>query len=163
MAAEKKTGKKQDAPVRTPKKAAGAKTGKKQDALVTELKKQVKKLANQVKALEKERDALDKQLAKQRAKAKDAIAAAEKNAKKAIAKARATYSSQSSKAVTFIEDHSPIDVPDVIEKALGADAPAASAGPDGSWTVTRLRAEARAQKVPGYSRMTKPQLLSALS
>ncbi|MFZ2012515.1 MAG: hypothetical protein WAV00_01680 [Nocardioides sp.] len=34
--------------------------------------------------------------------------------------------------------------------------------PDESWTVTQLRAEARAKGVPGYSRQTKAQLLAAL-
>jgi peptidoglycan hydrolase CwlO-like protein len=33
------------------------------------------------------------------------------------------------------------------------------AAPDDSWTVTRLRAEARARGVAGYSRKTKEQLL----
>jgi hypothetical protein len=35
-------------------------------------------------------------------------------------------------------------------------------GPDDSWTVTRLRAEARARGVSGYSRKTKVQLLDDL-
>jgi hypothetical protein len=34
--------------------------------------------------------------------------------------------------------------------------------PDDSWTVTRLRAEARARGVAGYSRKTKEQLLADL-
>ena len=35
-------------------------------------------------------------------------------------------------------------------------------GPDDSWTVTRLRAEARARGVVGYSRKTKAQLIADL-
>jgi len=35
--------------------------------------------------------------------------------------------------------------------------------PDQSWTVTRLRASAREAGVPGYSRMTKAALITALS
>jgi len=34
--------------------------------------------------------------------------------------------------------------------------------PDESWNVTRLRAEARARGIPGYSRKTKDQLLTEL-
>ena len=41
-------------------------------------------------------------------------------------------------------------------------APETVAGPDESWTVTRLRAEARARGVAGYSRKTKAQLLADL-
>lgn len=39
---------------------------------------------------------------------------------------------------------------------------ASTAGPDDSWTVTALRAEARTRGIAGYSRKTKAELLSAL-
>ena len=42
-------------------------------------------------------------------------------------------------------------------------APETAARPDESWTVTRLRAEARARGVAGYSRKTKAQLLADLT
>jgi peptidoglycan hydrolase CwlO-like protein len=42
-------------------------------------------------------------------------------------------------------------------------APETAARPDESWTVTRLRAEARARGVAGYSRKTKAQLLADLA
>jgi peptidoglycan hydrolase CwlO-like protein len=48
---------------------------------------------------------------------------------------------------------------------VAAAAPAASAAgapPVETWTVTRLRAEARSRGVTGYSRMTKDQLLAAV-
>lgn len=45
-----------------------------------------------------------------------------------------------------------------------ADAPAdvATGAPDDSWTVTRLRAEARSRGLTGYSRKTKAELLAEL-
>ncbi len=42
-------------------------------------------------------------------------------------------------------------------------APETVGGPDGSWTVTRLRAEARARGIAGYSRKTKAQLIADLA
>jgi hypothetical protein len=38
----------------------------------------------------------------------------------------------------------------------------ASAGPNDTWTVAALRAEARKQKVTGYSRLSKTALLDKL-
>jgi chromosome segregation ATPase len=43
-----------------------------------------------------------------------------------------------------------------------ASKPERGTAPDESWTVTRLRAEARTRGVPGYSRQSKAQLLAAL-
>jgi len=48
------------------------------------------------------------------------------------------------------------------EPASETAATVPTTGPDDSWTVTRLRAEARARRVPGYSRKTKEQLLDDL-
>lgn len=47
-------------------------------------------------------------------------------------------------------------------KAAKAAKAARRTAPDESWTVTRLRAEARTRGVPGYSRQSKAQLLAAL-
>jgi peptidoglycan hydrolase CwlO-like protein len=50
------------------------------------------------------------------------------------------------------------------DASLGsATPPTASAVPDESWTVSRLRASARDAAVPRYSRMTKAALLEALT
>ena len=53
--------------------------------------------------------------------------------------------------------------------AMSAESPGSNpvatpavAGPDGSWTVARLREEARACGLTGLSRMTKAELLAAL-
>lgn len=58
-------------------------------------------------------------------------------------------------------DHAPADHGDV-----PVDPPVTELDPgerpDESWTVTRLRARARAQGLQGYSRATKAQLLAAL-
>jgi peptidoglycan hydrolase CwlO-like protein len=48
------------------------------------------------------------------------------------------------------------------ERTAPAVSTTAPTGPDESWTVTRLRAEARARGVAGYSRRTKAQLLADL-
>jgi ribosome-binding ATPase YchF (GTP1/OBG family) len=41
-------------------------------------------------------------------------------------------------------------------------APSAPTTPDETWTLTALRAEARARKLPGYSRKSKADLLTEL-
>ena len=50
-------------------------------------------------------------------------------------------------------------------EATAGPAPAStgSAQPDESWTVTRLRATAREASLPRYSRMTKAELVDALT
>ena len=136
--AGKKSAPKKSASAKSAAKKVSTKAGKKQDALVADLKKQVKRL-------EKERDALSDKLDKQKSKVK-----------KAATKAREAAAATAEAAVAFVEGHTPIDVPEPIEKALAAP------GPDASWTVTKLRSEARGRGVAGYSRMTKAQLLSAL-
>jgi hypothetical protein len=42
-------------------------------------------------------------------------------------------------------------------------APASATTPDATWTVTRLREEAKARGIAGYSRMPKADLLAVLS
>ena len=44
-----------------------------------------------------------------------------------------------------------------------ADASESAAGPDESWTVVQLRAEARSRGITGLSGKSKAQLLEALS
>ena len=118
----------------------------KKDALIDDLSAQVKQLGKRVKAVEKERDALLKKADQQKAKAKKAVRAAEKQARKEIKKARQTAEQATDAIVTTVRDHTP----------------AASQGPDASWTVAQLRAEARRREIAGYSRMTKAQLIATL-
>jgi hypothetical protein len=58
----------------------------------------------------------------------------------------------------------PAPVVEPVEATGGVPEAAAvpGAAPDDSWTVTRLRAQARARGVAGYSRKTKVQLLADL-
>lgn len=56
----------------------------------------------------------------------------------------------------------PVATPVSVRRAPAKTAAPASPSPDASWTVTRLRAAARAKGVVGYSRKSKDQLLAAL-
>lgn len=125
-------------------KKSGKSTRSTADALVDDLSKQVKKLSKQLKVVEQERDALAAKISKQKAKAKATVRAVEKKLRKELKKTQAA-----------VRDHVPAPAPEPAAEAV-------SSGPDDSWTVARLRAEARAQHVTGYSRMTKSQLLVAL-
>lgn len=53
-------------------------------------------------------------------------------------------------------------VPAPVVAAAAESATTTPTAPDDAWTVTRLRAEARARGVAGYSRKTKDQLLAEL-
>jgi hypothetical protein len=53
--------------------------------------------------------------------------------------------------------HLPPDTPAATSPALGP-----AVGPDDSWTVAQLRAEARTRGLAGLSRKTKAELLAAL-
>jgi hypothetical protein len=48
------------------------------------------------------------------------------------------------------------------DAAMTASVSPTTSGPDDSWTVTALRAEARSRGVAGYSRKSKAQLLAEL-
>lgn len=162
-------------PKKSEAKKSGSKTsGKakrsKHEALVDDLSTQVKKLAKHLKTAEKERDALGKKLDKHKAKTAEAIRAVEKKSRKQLKKAQAVAMptatptatpavKSAAKSTATLAAKTPATSP---VKAPAAPAAKTSAAPDDSWTVTRLRAEARAQTVAGYSRMTKGQLLAAI-
>jgi hypothetical protein len=55
------------------------------------------------------------------------------------------------------------EVVEVETPAESTPGPAPEAGPDDSWTVTALRAEARSRGLAGYSRKSKAELLAALA
>lgn len=57
----------------------------------------------------------------------------------------------------------PVEVVEVETPVESAPSAASKAGPDDSWTVTALRAEARARGIAGYSRKSKAELIAALS
>ncbi len=125
--------------------AAVRKLLKKQEALVAELTEQVRKQRAKLKKAATEREELEARIEKHKARAKAA-----------------------KRKYQAIKDH-PVDAPSPVEKGgkAGPDTPVPVAttaeGPDASWTVARLRAEARARRVTGYSRLTKAELLDALT
>lgn len=106
-------------------------------------------------------------------RALEVAAKAEKQARKAQKKARkalATVTEHTETPLAPVPDlpaESTPDGPGTDEQPLAARAlePAVMVPADepyATWSLTRLRAEARAQGVPGYSRMPREQLLLAL-
>lgn len=136
----------------------------KKDVLIDDLSTQVKKLSKQVRRLEKERDDLIGAVDQQRKKAIKAVRKVQKRARKEIVNARERAETATESAVSTILDHAPDAATDQAgdEGPLETETPLV-AGPDSSWTVVDLRAVAKKREVAGYSRMSKAQLLSALS
>ncbi len=132
----------------------------KKDVLIDDLSTQIKKLSKQVRRLEKERDELASAVEQQRKKAIKTVRKVEKRARKEIVNARERAETATESAVSTILDHAPLVDSDPVETV--AETPLVS-GPDPSWKVVDLRAVAKKREVPGYSRMTKAQLLSALT
>jgi peptidoglycan hydrolase CwlO-like protein len=130
---------------------AKKKTKKKAGSSEKELKASVKKLRAQLAASEKSAGKWKTRAGSRAAEVaglKTELKATRRRAKKAEESA-STWKQRARSAVTPA-------VPD-------AGTPAApSSTPDETWTVTRLRAEARARGVAGYSRRTKLQLLDDL-
>jgi len=132
-----------------------------------ELKAAVKKLRSQLAAAEK-----SAQKWKSRAKAyqsdaagaKAELAAVRRRLDKAAASATKWKGRAKSAGRTSAAPPAPVvDPSHDSDPALEAvPVPVPGAAPDDSWTVTRLRAEARARGVAGYSRKTKVQLLDDL-
>jgi len=118
---------------------------KKQEALVAELTAQLKKQGKKLKRSEADRADLERRVEKHKARAKAAKR-----------KYQAIKDHEIVRPVPNLGPDSPL--PD--QTAAGPDETAME--PDESWTVTRLRAEARARGVVGYSRLTKAQILQAL-
>lgn len=56
-----------------------------------------------------------------------------------------------------------VSAEDVVEAPATEGTVPATATPDASWTVTRLRAAAREQGIAGYSRRSKAELLQLLT
>ncbi len=128
----------------------------KKDVLIDDLSTQIKKLSKQVRRLEKERDELLEAVDQQRKKAIKAVRKVEKRARKEIVNARERAETATESAVSTILDHAPAAVSEAVTESPLV------AGPNASWTVVDLRAAAKKREVPGYSRMTKAQLLAAL-
>lgn len=87
--------------------------------------------------------------------------AKEKAAKwKAEARQERTTSAKLESQLRRGERRAPVDAEPPSERG---DLPVADGAPDATWTVARLRQDARQRGVSGYSRMTKAQLLDVLS
>lgn len=141
----------------------------KKDVLIEDLSTQIKKLSKQVRRLEKERDELVGAVDQQRKKAIKAVRKVEKRARKEIVNARERAETATESAVSTILDHAPRVVTDGTAEEVEVDDPQIGnetplvVGPDSSWTVVDLRAVAKKREVAGYSRMSKAQLLAALT
>ena len=132
------------------------------------LKAKVKKLKAKVKKLRARVDRADVKTARwqTRAQQNDATIASleERVAKRDKQLAKARRAATQPEAVPGEPSLSGEDVPAlslVAPDEVAVDEPAA--GPDESWTVVRLRAEARSRGLTGISGMTKAQLLAALT
>ena len=128
------------------KKAKPSKTSTAADSVVKELKSTVKQLRTSLEQAEAK-------VAKWKAAAKQYEAAAV-GATKQLAKTTKALEKARRAPVAATKPAAPTPV-----------APTPTAGsdlPDESWTVTRLRATARARGVAGYSRMSKADLIDAL-
>jgi len=126
-----------------------------------ELKGAVKKLRSQLAAAEKSAEKW-----KSRAKAHKSDA---KDAKTELTAVRRRLDKASASAAKWKSRAASGNGPDAAPTPSTAAAEPASesaattpTAPDDTWTVTRLRAEARARGVAGYSRKTKEQLLADL-
>jgi chromosome segregation ATPase len=144
---------------KSPKKSTGKKSSPEselaaaQDAIkalrstVAMLEKNVVKLEKRLeKNVVKLEGRLEKRVSEFRDEAQKLRAAAEKAGKSAVKSAKKAYDSAVGEP----------EAPEKVEVIPLADVPKAE------MTVTQLRAAARAQGVPGYSRMTKAQLIAAL-
>jgi TolA-binding protein len=129
---------------------------------VDELTAQVTALRSRVEMLEDQVDFWKKRAAKQKSRVKKVTRRAESAIAEATELARKRSSSKAEKRAEksrqAIADHDVDDRPRAEPMAL-KDAPPL---PEASWNVTRLRAAAREQGVPRYSRMSRQELLDVL-
>lgn len=126
-----------------------------------ELKAAVKKLRSQLAAAEKSAEKWKKRAterAKDAAGTKSELTAVRRRLDKAAASA-AKWKDRA-KAATSAAAATPPGPAVVPASESAVTVPTTE--PDDSWTVTRLRAEARSRRIAGYSRKTKEQLLLEL-
>jgi hypothetical protein len=107
----------------------------------------------------KGRSEVERELKAQAKKLRAQLAAAEKSAEKWKAKAKDHRSVAVGAKAELAAVRRRLEK---TETAATPETPAASTAPDDSWTVTRLRAEARSRGIAGYSRKSKEQLLLEL-
>jgi hypothetical protein len=110
----------------------------------------------------KGRSEVERELKAQAKKLRAQLAAAEKSAEKWKAKAKDHRSVAVGAKAELAAVRRRLEKTETAETAATPETPAASTAPDDSWTVTRLRAEARSRGIAGYSRKSKEQLLLEL-
>jgi hypothetical protein len=125
-----------------------------------ELKAAVKKLRSQLAAAEKSAEKWKKR-ATERARDAKGTRAELSAVRRRLDKAAASAAKWKGRARSAPSGAAPTPGP-AMEPASESAVTMPTTEPDDSWTVTRLRAEARARQVPGYSRKTKEQLLADL-
>lgn len=126
---------------------------------VEELNAQVTALRARVEMLEGQVDTWKKRAAKQKSRVKKVTERAERAIAEASGAAKKRSAAKAEKKLRqAVADHAADDRPRAEPLAL-KDAPEL---PEASWNVTRLRAAAREQGVPRYSRMSRQELLDVL-
>ncbi|QWZ10087.1 hypothetical protein KRR39_10320 [Nocardioides panacis] len=124
-------------------------------------KAEVKMLRSRLASAESKRDKWKKRAVKAEAVTAD-LQARLKLAEKRLKKERkATVSAEAASRVEV--PPAPIEVASARPgQVASVDAAPGAKGPDGTWTVAELRAEARRRGIPGLSRKSKAELLAAL-
>jgi lysophospholipase len=112
------------------------------------------------KRLEAELAAAEKAAEKWKARAKDQKSSAAASGSELGELRRRLQKAEAS--ATKWKDRAKAGVPSASAPQAETMAPAAGSTPDDSWTLTALRAEARARGMTGYSRTPKADLLAAL-
>ena len=123
------------------------------ESVEKQLKGTVKKLKSQLAAAEKSAEKWKAWAKEQQSKAAGTKSELT-DARRRLAKAEARAAKWKDRARAASAVVAPVPPPAVAGR---------STTPDDTWTVTALRAEARARGLPGYSRKTKVQLLAELS
>ncbi|MEJ7633208.1 Rho termination factor N-terminal domain-containing protein [Aeromicrobium sp.] len=142
------------------KSSKSSKSSKKsaKDVELATARSTIKKLRRTVDKLEKNVSKLEKRTSELKAEAKERQSLAKRTVKKAKDSGGATAKSARKVVDSVLRQDAP-----PAEPALATEVVAVDEAPAADLTVAQLRAAARQQGVPGYSRMRKAQLIAALA